>query len=156
MHDWLEKIASTDGQSVVVAFISDKKITLVEYNCGLLNINLTDYETGDQVLPLKNGADKIPGKALSVALHLRLMPLVLSQTAKDVEGTLLFDFLRVLHRLNEYILADVVCPYDAIVLEVGLKLFFFDYVELVFRIRDDFIPDPAEFHSGSRILYYKN
>jgi hypothetical protein len=61
MHDWLEKIASTDGQSVVVAFISDKKITLEEYNCGLLNIKLTDYETGDQVLPLKNGADKIPG-----------------------------------------------------------------------------------------------
>jgi hypothetical protein len=27
--------------------------------------------------------------------------------------------------------------------------------DAVLRIRDDFIPDPAEFHSGSRILLNK-
>jgi hypothetical protein len=118
MHDWMEKIAATDGQSVVLAFVSENSFALEDYNNAVRNIKLADYEACDQILIIKASADKLCGKAMSVAQHLRLMPFIISRLAKDVENSHLFKFLVVLHRLNEYIMADVVNPYEALLLQV--------------------------------------
>ena len=87
MHDFLEKTGPCDGAAIINGLISAGIITLEQYNRVLANIRLTDYERGDRPPKLKKDAKKLPGKALSIALHIRLMPVLLN-------------------RINEFLLAD--------------------------------------------------
>jgi hypothetical protein len=113
MHDWLEKVAPVDGQSVLLAFKNSKVFTLEEYNSALGNLRLEDYEVSDKPFPVKDGAEKLSGKALSVALHVRLMPLIISSIVRLEEESDLVQFLVAIHSINEYMMAESFAPEDA-------------------------------------------
>ncbi len=56
---------------------------------------------------MKERSEKLPGKALSVALHIRVMPFLLWRLGiKETEKSDLLDLLILLHKMNEYIQAD--------------------------------------------------
>jgi hypothetical protein len=124
MHDWLEKVAPADCQSVIMAFIQSGKFSLETYNSALSNIRLQDYEVGDRPHPVKFGADKLSGKALSIALHLRLMPLIISSIVDHEEDCELVDFLVLLHKINEFMMADCFAPADAFSLQSLILQYF--------------------------------
>jgi hypothetical protein len=113
MHDWLEKVAPVDTLSILMAFTSSGKFSLTAYNRGLANLKLEDYEVCDRPFPVKEGDKKLAGKALSVALHVRLMPLVISSLVELEEECYLVRFLVTIHCINEILMADCLAPEDA-------------------------------------------
>jgi len=113
MHDWLEKVAPVDCQSILMAFTKSGKFTLQEYNQALKNIKLESYEVGDRPFPVKDGDKKLAGKALSVALHVRLMPLVICSISELDEECELVQLVMTIHSINEVLLADCLAPVDA-------------------------------------------
>jgi hypothetical protein len=113
MHDWLEKVAPVDCQSVLLAFQIAGIMSLEAYNVALSNLRLEAYEVGDRPLPVKAEAEKLAGKALSVALHVRLMPDIICSIAEPDEECELVQFLVTLHTINEFMMADCFSPSDA-------------------------------------------
>jgi hypothetical protein len=113
MHDWLEKVAPVDTLSIIMAFKSRGKFSLAAYNRALTNLKLEDYEVFDRPLPIKEGDKKLAGKALSVALHIRLMPLIVSSLVEVEEECDLVRFLVTIHCINEILMADCLSPEDA-------------------------------------------
>jgi hypothetical protein len=113
MHDWLEKLAPFDCQSIIVALTKSGKFTLQEYNQALSNIKLESYEVSDRPFPVKEDDKKLAGKALSVALHVRLMPLVMCSIAELEEDCELVQLLITIHSINEVLMADCLAPEDA-------------------------------------------
>jgi hypothetical protein len=113
MHDWLEKVAPVDCQSILMAFVKSGVFTLQAYNMALNNIKLETYEVGDRPFPVKEGDKKMPGKALSVALHVRLMPVVICSIAELDEECDLVRLLVTVHSINEVLLADCLAQDDA-------------------------------------------
>jgi hypothetical protein len=96
---------------------------LVDYNAALLDFHLQDYEAGDGPLPVKAGAYIVFGKALAIALHVRIMLLVITRIAvlEECEHK---DFLIKIHSINEFIMADYFSPSDAYVLQKKVVEFF--------------------------------
>jgi hypothetical protein len=84
---------------------------------------MEDYEVGDRPFPVKEGDKKLAGKALSVALHIRLMPLVISSLG-ELEECDLLRFLVTIHCINEILMADCLSPEDAYSLQ-GLIVQYF-------------------------------
>ena len=113
MHDWLERIAPVDCQAIIVALKNSEMFTLHAYNQALSNIKLENYEVGDRPFPVKEGDKKLAGKALSVALHVRLMPVVICSMAELDEESVLIQFLINIHSINELLMADCLSPLDA-------------------------------------------
>jgi hypothetical protein len=54
--------------------VSSQLFTFDEYNKLLREVKLGDYEASDRPKPVNSKNVRIPGKAMAVALHLRLMP----------------------------------------------------------------------------------
>lgn len=117
MHDCLEKVGPMDSHSIIMAFVRNNKFTLAEYNSALKQIRLKDYEVGDRPHPVKAGADKLSGKALAIAQHIRLMPLVVSIISDHSNNCELVEFLVTLHSVNEFVMADSISPSDAFSLQ---------------------------------------
>jgi len=117
MHDWLEKVAPTDCHAILMAFTNSGLFTLQAYNQALANIKLESYEVGDRPFPVKQDEKKLAGKALSVALHVRLMPVVICSVAELDEECDLVQLLVTIHSINEVLLADTVAPEDALKLQ---------------------------------------
>lgn len=106
LHDFLEKVAACDGHAVIISLAKLGHFSIEEYNSLLANISLEGYETSDRPLPVSKTTDKLAGKALSVASHIRWMPFLVSYLVdKDFESDLL-DLLFLLSKLNEYMMAD--------------------------------------------------
>jgi hypothetical protein len=124
MHDWLEKVAPVDCQSILLAFKTSGKLTFKAYNQAIMNLRLEDYEVGDRPFPVKEGDKKLAGKALSVALHVRLMPLVISSIAELEENCDLLKFLVTIHCINEILMADCLSPQDALNLQKLILQYF--------------------------------
>lgn len=124
MHDWLERVAPVDCQSVLMAFKNSGLFTLLAYNEALSSLKLEDYECGDRPFPVKDGDKKLAGKAFSVALHVRLMPLIISSIAELDEQCKLVQFLVTLHSINEILLADCLSPVDAFNLQSLIEKYF--------------------------------
>jgi hypothetical protein len=112
MHDWHEKVAATDGQSVILALVRKGTFSLESYNDLLTCLKLKSYECADRPLPLKLTSEKICGKAMSVNQHLRLMPLLVHELVGEDEEDDLIDLLLLLHQLNELIMSDALEPGD--------------------------------------------
>lgn len=111
MHDWLEKVGAYDALSIVKALIKAGYFTLDAYNAALRNVILGDYEVADRPPSVGNNADRLPGKALSVALEIRVLPVIILRLRPnleeaDINASPLLILLSYLHRLNEYMLAD--------------------------------------------------
>jgi hypothetical protein len=106
LHDFLEKVAACDGYAVLISLSKMGQFSIEEYNSLLGNITLEGYESSDRPLPISKTADRLSGKALSVASHIRWMPFLLSYLIdQDFESDVL-DFLFLLSKLNEYMMAD--------------------------------------------------
>jgi hypothetical protein len=114
LHDFYEKIAACDAQSIMVSLTATGKVVLESYNSLLSNLSLEDYESRDRPLPVSLKAEKLGGKALSVALHLRVMPFLLSRLVDEDLESELIDLLFILSKLNEYVLADSFSVADVI------------------------------------------
>lgn len=119
LHDWLEKVGAYDGLSIVKALVSSGLFSLSAYNAALRNVALANYEAADRPPPISNNSERLPGKALSVALEIRVMPILILRLRLIHGGDLLIDvspllkLLSYLHRINEYMLADAFNVIDA-------------------------------------------
>lgn len=124
MHDWLEKQASTDAQSVILALVKKGDVSLEKYNNLLGCLKFQSYESSDRPLPIRASSDKLCGKALSVCLHVKIMPFLVSQiVGEDYEDDLI-DLLLLIHRINEFIMSDLLAPGDILDFESLLVEFF--------------------------------
>jgi hypothetical protein len=124
MHDFLEKVASCDGAAILSAFISEGKFTLEEYNRQLMDLRLAGYENSDRPSCVPARCEKLPGKALSVALHIRMMPYLLFRLGMEYEESDLLNLLLLIHKINEYLQADTVNLSDTESFEDLLVVFF--------------------------------
>jgi hypothetical protein len=114
MHDFYEKVAACDAHAVILYLVHIGQISISSYNESLANIRLKDYESGDRPLPINPKAEKLTGKALSVCLHIRLMPLILSRLLNEDFQSEVLDLLFLIHKLNEFILADCFSKADIV------------------------------------------
>lgn len=112
MHDYFECVGPVDGQAVIMAMVREQLFTLEQYNAELKDLPLHDYESGDKPLPVKAGALKLAGKAMSVALHLRLMPIILGNLLDEDHQSPAFALFLLLNKLCEFMLADAFSPED--------------------------------------------
>jgi hypothetical protein len=108
MHDFFERVGNYDALNALQALISLGLITMEEYNSFMADLPLVDYEVADRPPPVKPSSEKLPGKAMAVSLHIKLMPYAfwwLLDKKRDMESDIL-DLIFILHRINEYLLAD--------------------------------------------------
>lgn len=118
MHDFHEKTAPCDGAGILMALINAGKFTAEEYNRQLSDLSLSGYESSDRPSVVKYPCKRLPGKALSIALHIRLMPYVLWRMGlatwmqEDEDMKDLFSLLINLHRQNEFIQAETISVTD--------------------------------------------
>jgi hypothetical protein len=107
MHDFCEKVASHDAMSILKVLVSSGLFTFEEYNKVLREVKLGDYEASDRPKVVNPKGNFIPGKAMAVALHLRLMPYFLWRILRgNVIHSDVIDLLVILARILEYIMAD--------------------------------------------------
>lgn len=125
LHDFMEKVGAFDAQAVIVSLVAQHKFTLSEYNSMLTNLQLSDYESSDRPLPVKAQSEKLTGKAMAVAQHLRMMPFLLQNLLDENFSSILLDLLFLLHEMQEYILADSYNPADILSFE-ELSVKYFD------------------------------
>ncbi len=119
-----EKVAAVDCQSILIALKETGRFTFKAYNQVLNNIRLEGYEGCDRPVPVKDGDGKLAGKALSVALHIRLMPFVISSLVDFDEQCELLQLLVTIHSINEILMAECLSHEDAYNLQ-GLVVQFF-------------------------------
>jgi hypothetical protein len=124
MHDWHEKVAAGDCQSVILALVMEGKFSLENYNNLLSCFRFKSYESSDRPLPIKATSDKLCGKAMSVCLHVRIMPLLVYELVGDEEGNDVTDLLLLVHQLNELIMSDQLSPGDVLEFESLLVDYF--------------------------------
>jgi hypothetical protein len=93
--------------SILKVLVSSHLFTFDEKNKVLREVKLGDYKALDRPKPVNPKNICIPGKAMAVALHLRLMPYFLWRllTGNVVHNDAI-DLLVILARLLEYIMAD--------------------------------------------------
>jgi hypothetical protein len=113
MHDYMEKVGACDGLSILKVLVTDGQFSWEEYNSVLSSMKLEDYESSDRPPAVKPTKDKLPGKAMAVSLHIRLMPFIIWRLKKgNVEDSDVLDLLVLLNRINEYLLADTLHVVD--------------------------------------------
>ena len=108
LHDFLERVCSFDALNALKALMSQGHFTLIEYNNFLLNLPLESYEVGDRPMAVQITSEKLTGKAMSISLHIKLMPFILwwlLPAKREMESCLL-DIVIILNKINEYLLAD--------------------------------------------------
>ena len=96
----LEKVIPCDAASILFDLIKQGHFTLAEYNTMMRKSCLQGYEVRDRPRIVKPRSEKLPGKALSVSLHIRLMPYVIWRLLGDPEEKVdneLLDLLGILH-----------------------------------------------------------
>jgi hypothetical protein len=107
MHDFMEKMGACDALFILKALVTQGHFTLAAYNSVLKNTKLEGYESSDRPPPVKESCNKLPGKAMAVSLHIKLMPFIVWQLMEgEVEMTDVLDLMVLLQRINEFLLAD--------------------------------------------------
>jgi hypothetical protein len=107
MHDYMEKVGACDALSILKALVAQGEFSWDEYNSVLGSIKLGDYESCDRPPAVKPTKDKLPGKAMAVSLHIRLMPFILWRLMKgNIVESEVIDLLVMLNKINEFLLAD--------------------------------------------------
>lgn len=118
MHDWYERVAQYDGRSIIMAFVKSKSFSLQAYNNALKLVKLSASESGAKPIPIKGKGDKLVGKAMSIAVHVRVMPVVISMiTDLETDDPELVKLLVLLHKLNEFMLMETAAPSDVYTLQ---------------------------------------
>jgi hypothetical protein len=124
MHDWLEKQATYDAQSVILCLVKKGLFSLENYNVLLKCLKFQGYESADRPMLIKSASEKLCGKALSICLHVRVMPLLVSELVGEDYEDELIDLLLLIHQINEFILSDILGPGDILDFEAILVEFF--------------------------------
>lgn len=125
MHDFMEGLAAMDAQAGLLTLIDEQNFTVHEYNALLADLQLGDYEIGDRPPPVRAQSDRLQGKAMAVALHIRVMPFLLHRLMKDYDHeSIALELLIMIHQLNEYIMADAFNPADIMDFEELLVKYF--------------------------------
>ena len=116
MHDILEGVVAQDLFGVTKIFVKKGVFTLEEYNTRLKNLDLHSHEAADkpQVVPLKG--KKLPGKALSLLVHVRNFPLIIKHLIDDPEDDIL-KFALMLVDISNRLTAAEIRNYEIAVLE---------------------------------------
>ena len=117
MHDFLEKVAASDAHDIIESLAATGKLSVPAYNDLLANLRLEDYESSDRPLPISLKSKQLGGKAMSIAVHVRLMPFLVSRIVEDDADPDLLDLLFMLSKLNEYMLADSFTIADSVLFE---------------------------------------
>jgi hypothetical protein len=99
--------------SILKVLVSSDLFTFEEYNTVLRDVKLGDYEAADRPMVVNPKVGRIPGKAMAVCLHLRLMPYFVWRILRgNVPDSDAIDLMVILARLQEYILADKLSTAD--------------------------------------------
>lgn len=107
LHDFCEKVGPCDALSVLKVLINQGLFTMEQYNRMLLDLRLESYETSDRPPPINLSSKKLPGKAMAISLHIRVMPYLLWRLGVQIsENDEILEFLAILHQINEFVLAD--------------------------------------------------
>jgi len=113
MHDFCEKVAAFDVMSILKVLVSSGLFSFEQYNQVLREVKLSDYEAADRPKLVNPKVSSIPGKAMAVALHLRLLPFLLWRIlGGNVPNSDAIDLLVILARMLEYIMADKLTEAD--------------------------------------------
>jgi hypothetical protein len=114
MHDFCEKVAAYDVVSILKVLVSSGLFTFDEYNQVLREVKLVDYEAGDRPIVVNPKSARLSGKAMAVALHLRLMPFLVWRILRGnvPPASDAIELLVILARIQEYLLADKLCTSD--------------------------------------------
>lgn len=107
MHDFMERVAAFDAMSILKSLVSSGMFSFESYNSVLSEVKLLDYETADRPMLVNPKGKRIPGKAMSVSLQLKLMPFNIWRIqGGNVEESDLIDLLILLARIQEFLMAD--------------------------------------------------
>jgi hypothetical protein len=113
MHDFCEKVAAFDVMSILKVLVSSGLFTFEDYNKVLRDVKLGDYEAANRPIAVNPKIARIPGKAMAVCLHLRLMPYFVWRILRgNIPASAAIDLMVILARILEYLLADKLSTAD--------------------------------------------
>jgi hypothetical protein len=154
MHDFHEKVAAYDGMSILKCLVKSDLFTFKSYNQVLHDVKLGDYEAADRPLAVSEKNMKLPGKAMAVCQHLRLMPFfVWRVTGGSVEQSDVIDLLVLLARIQEILMADKVSTGDVAYFE-DLVVEYFHKRKICDSQSSDFTKMTPKYHYLGIIAFY--
>jgi hypothetical protein len=113
MHDFMEKVAAFDAMAILKSLVSSGLFTFDDYNTVLRDLKLGDYEAADRPMAVSAKNARLPGKAMAVCQHLRLMPFFVWRILRgNVESSDAIDLMVILARIQEYLMADKLSASD--------------------------------------------
>ena len=125
-----------------------------QYNEALKNFDFSHQELPDkpQPVPLKSNVKKLKGKAISIWVHLRNFPLILSFNGWIGDpGSLILKLALLLREIVERISAEVFRPYEIEILDELI----IEYLDL----RKSLLPDNPALNSAKPkhhfLIHYK-
>ena len=118
MHDLLEGVVAQDLFGVVKILAEEGWFKIEEYNLRLRRIGFTSYDAGDkpQEIPLNLKKLKLPGKAMSLWVHIRNFPFIIKPFLKDIEDEVL-NLVLLLVEITSRITAVEIRSYEISILE---------------------------------------
>ena len=119
MHDWFEGACSQDLYGSLKIWIKKKSLFDVEtYNKRLRNFLYSPEDGADkpQELPKNLKGIKLPGKAVSIWVHIRIFPLLIEEFIQDNEDEIL-QFVLLIVDITNRLMANKFSLFDIEVLE---------------------------------------
>ena len=116
MHDLLEGVVAQDLFGILKICVELEMFSFEAYNAQLSGIDLGKSESADkpQIVPSKG--KKLPGKALSLLVHLRNFPLIIKKFVDDYEKEVL-QFALKLVDITHRLMATEFRRYEIVILE---------------------------------------
>ena len=118
MHDLLEGVVSQDLFSVIKILAEKTWFSIEDYNLRLRSLGFTSYDAGDkpQDVPSNLKKMKLPGKAMSLWVHIRNFPLIIKHFVKDKNDDVLNLALQLVE-ITSRITAAEIRNYEISILE---------------------------------------
>ena len=118
MHDLLEGVVSQDLFSVIKILAEKTWFSIEDYNLRLRSLGFTSYDAGDkpQDVPSNLKKMKLPGKAMSLWVHIRNFHLIIKHFVKDKNDDVLNLALQLVE-ITSRITAEEIRNYEISILE---------------------------------------
>ena len=145
LHDLFEGVISQDLCGIIKILSNQNWFTISEYNQAIQNYPFKSYETNDKPQQIVNPkAKKLPGKAVSIWLHMRCFGTLIQQFVQDYDDDALCLGIE-LSDMTERLTADQFREYEVDQLEQNI-LDYLDHRKLVFSEFPTFIGNPKPKH----------